>query len=135
MDDAAKYRAFFIDNAAEWLADMECRLCEFEQAPHDEDLLNDIFRIVHNIKGTANTVGFKNISSFAHYVEDLLQYLRQDRLVPGKEIINSLFSAVDIMTDMTEAHGGGPSFDYGRDRAWVEKADRIKARAGDLKYG
>ncbi|MBF0560213.1 MAG: Hpt domain-containing protein [Nitrospirae bacterium] len=135
MDDEAKYQTFFIDNATEWLTEMESRLCEFEQSPQDKDLLNDIFRTVHNIKGTSNTVGFHTIYAFAHYVEDLLQYLRQDSLVPDKQIINALFSAVDIILDMVESCAGKTVFDLRRCEEWIVDADLIKSHARLSKHG
>jgi two-component system chemotaxis sensor kinase CheA len=135
MDDAAKYQTNFIDSATEWLAFLENGLCRFEHAPNDKDLLNEIFRAVHSIKGTSGTVGFENIYLFAHSVEELLYLLRQDNLVPDKKIIDALFGAIDIMLEMLEAHSARASFDIRRGEDWMSEAEKIKANIKVFKHG
>ncbi len=137
MDDAAKYRRFFIDNATEWLAFLEGGLCKFEHSPRDKDLLNDIFGAVHNIKGTSGTVECNYIYLFAHSVEELLQLLRQDDLVPDKRIIDALLRAIDIMLEMVEAYASKEPFDLMRCESctkWMAEAEKIKVAAIAFKH-
>lgn len=135
MDDATKFQAVFIDNATEWLTLLENTLCRFEHTPNDKDLLNDIFRTVHSIKGTSGTVGFENIYLFAHSVEELLYLMRQDNLAPEKKIIDVLFGAIDIMLEMLEAHAVKASFDFGRCENWMAEAEKIKSNVKVFKHG
>jgi len=127
MEDISRYRTFFIDSAMEWLVEMENGLCKFEQYPQDKDLLNDIFRIVHNIKGVSNTVGYHNFSSFVHHVEDILYRLRQDELSPDKALINVMLDSVDIIRDMVESYASKSFFDFTRCKRWIAEAEKINS--------
>ncbi|MGD0283553.1 MAG: hypothetical protein ABSB95_14465, partial [Dissulfurispiraceae bacterium] len=75
---------------------------------------------------------------FAHSVEELLQLLRQDKLVPDKRIIDALLRAIDIMLEMVEAYASEAPFDLMRCESctkWMAEAEKVKSDATVFKHG
>jgi two-component system chemotaxis sensor kinase CheA len=61
----------------------------------DPDLLNDIFRAVHTLKGLAGMFGMLNLSNLAHALENLLDDLRLGRVDITQEALDVLFDGVE----------------------------------------
>jgi two-component system chemotaxis sensor kinase CheA len=57
----------------------ESILSNEEESYYSEDSINEIFRIMHTIKGSSAMMAFDNISSLAHTMEDLFYYLRDEK--------------------------------------------------------
>ena len=66
-----------------------------EQNPGDKELLADIFRTVHGIKGSAGFLNLSRLERIAHAAEDVLGKLREGTLSSNELIINILLEAVD----------------------------------------
>ncbi|MGA7885373.1 MAG: Hpt domain-containing protein, partial [Acidobacteriaceae bacterium] len=92
MDDLTRE---FLLEAREGLDRMERGLTELESRPADCELLAEIFRSVHTIKGTTGFLGFPRLESLAHAGENLLGLLRDGRLVVDSDIISGLLALLD----------------------------------------
>ncbi len=66
----------FHAECAELLEGMERALLELETAPDNPDLINDVFRAAHTIKGSAGVFGFDALVAFTHQAESLLDRIR-----------------------------------------------------------
>lgn len=102
MVDINKIRAVFFEEAAERLSDLEEGILRLEDNKSDRELMNTIFRAAHTIKGSSAGVGFKEISDFTHHLEGVLDLMREGRLEPVREVIDTLLEAVDMMKEMLE---------------------------------
>src|ERR1700692_1059337 len=80
----------FLIESQEGLDRMEGCLTDLEERPHDTELLADIFRSVHTIKGTTGFLGFKRLEKLAHAGENLLGLLRDGKLSANQPIITGL---------------------------------------------
>ena len=67
------------------------------------ELLNEARRLVHTIKGAANTIGVRGIAVLAHHLEDLLEYLAERALKPEGAVAKLLMDAADCLEMMFEA--------------------------------
>lgn len=85
----------FLLESEEGLDRMERGLTELETRPADRELLAEIFRSVHTIKGTTGFWGFPRLEALAHAGENLLGRLREGRLVADAEIISGLLALLD----------------------------------------
>lgn len=85
---------FFVE-AEEHLNEMESLLLQLVGDPENIDVLNDIFRTIHNIKGGAQFTGLEKISSLSHRMEDLLELLRQGELLSDESIVELLIAGRD----------------------------------------
>lgn len=93
------YRTF-TEEAAERVAEIEDGLLRLERSPQDRDLIASVFRAAHTIKGSSSSIGLSNIASFTHYVEEILDLLRQGKLPVEKHLITSLLAAADRIKEM-----------------------------------
>ena len=87
----------FLIESQEGLDRMERCLTELEERPGDIELLGDIFRSVHTIKGTTGFLGFKRMERLAHAGENLLGLLRDGKLSANQPIISGLLRLLDVL--------------------------------------
>ena len=62
----------FLTETAESLAVLDVELVKLEQNPNDPELISNIFRLVHTIKGTCGFLGLSRLESVAHAGENVL---------------------------------------------------------------
>ncbi len=87
MDEGVQ---IFVSECKELLEDMESALLGCEKNPNDPDLINQVFRSVHTIKGSAGLFGFEDIIKFTHVLENVLDDVR-DCLIPVTADIITVF--------------------------------------------
>lgn len=98
----------FILEARECLEQVGQRLLQVEKAPSDAELLNDLFRLVHTLKGNCGLFEFKPMERVVHAGEDLLDRIRNGQLAYSNDIADALLEAMDFtaqMVDEIEQHG------------------------------
>jgi two-component system chemotaxis sensor kinase CheA len=99
----------FLIESQEGLDRMERCLTDLEERPQDADLLAEIFRAVHTIKGTTGFLGFKRLEKLAHAGENLLGQLREGKLAADGTIITGLLQLLDglrsILKTIDETEG------------------------------
>ena len=66
----------FLDESRENLQSIERGLLELEKSPHDLEIINEIFRAMHTIKGGAGLMGFGSIGLLALQMECIFAGLR-----------------------------------------------------------
>ncbi|HHY70765.1 MAG TPA: chemotaxis protein CheA [Thermoanaerobacterales bacterium] len=69
----------FVFETLELLSQLENIILNSEKANTAEAHINEIFRIVHTIKGSASMMDFKNIALLSHLLEDAFHYMREKR--------------------------------------------------------
>ena len=74
---------------------MDRCLTELELRPNDKELLGEIFRAVHTIKGTTGFLGFSRLEKLAHAGETLLGSLRDGRLKADTSLVGGLLQLMD----------------------------------------
>jgi two-component system chemotaxis sensor kinase CheA len=87
----------FLIESQEGLDRMERCLTDLEERPQDTELLGEIFRSVHTIKGTTGFLGFKRLEMLAHAGENLLGLLRDGKLLANRPIITGLLQLMDAL--------------------------------------
>src|SRR5690606_557714 len=95
--DVSQYLNVFMDECQEHLQSLNQSLLALEQDPDNMEILNQIFRAAHTLKGASATMGFNKMSNVTHAMEDVLSMLRQNVLNVNAEIINTLFEALDLL--------------------------------------
>ncbi len=90
----------FLVESGEGLSQMEQAILGLESHPDDRELVQDIFRVVHTIKGNAGILELPNLQSFAHSTENLLDEVRSENLEVTPQIINLMFSVLDVLREM-----------------------------------
>jgi len=92
----------FVAESREGLERMELCLTELEQRHGDSNLIGEIFRVVHTIKGTTGFLGFGRLQTLAHAGESLLAALRDGRIAVSGELISGLLELRDGLQTILE---------------------------------
>ena len=70
----------FISEAGEQTEAIEALLLELEEQPDNRELLDNLFRCAHTVKGSAGIFGLNKVVEFTHHVETLLDKLRDGEI-------------------------------------------------------
>lgn len=97
----------FLTEASELLSEVDNKLVELEKRPNDKNLLNDIFRGFHTIKGGAGFLNVDAMVRLCHRTENLFDKLRTMELVLTPEIMDTIMAATGIVRDMFGALSKG----------------------------
>ncbi|MCP4114500.1 MAG: chemotaxis protein CheA [Desulfobacteraceae bacterium] len=87
----------FIAEAEENLETIEIDLVELEQAPSDMEIINNIFRPFHTIKGVSGFLDLKKINSLAHCTETLLDHARSGDFLVNDIATDAILESVDTL--------------------------------------
>jgi two-component system chemotaxis sensor kinase CheA len=83
----------FLLEAGDMLGDVDSKLMELEKRPNDSDLLNEIFRGFHTIKGGAGFLNATELVTLCHLTENLFDRLRTNQLTLNAELLDVIFAA------------------------------------------
>lgn len=103
----------FVVESAEHLADVEGQLLEIEGQGEDLniDLVNTVFRAVHSVKGAAGFLGLSTINELAHNLENVLNQVRNQELVPTHQVVDALLRSADKLRTLVDDVGGSNEVD------------------------
>lgn len=98
MDREPMLEMFIFENY-QLIDQLEQALLNYEKGSDSELSINEIFRIMHTIKGSSAMMLFDSISTLAHSMEDLFFYLREEKPqnIESSKIIDIVFEGVDFI--------------------------------------
>ncbi len=86
----------FLNESFDHLNDIEDRVLKLEQDA-DPELIDEVFRSMHTIKGVASFVGFTNVKDISHELETLLDDARNGRRRVDEEMVTILLAGIDVL--------------------------------------
>ncbi len=92
----------FVSEAYEHLETIEVNVLELEQSPDNLEIINNIFRPFHTIKGVSGFLNLKTINTLAHTTENLLDDVRNGVRPMSTEIIDVVLNVGDTLRDMVQ---------------------------------
>lgn len=101
--DISQFLQTFYEESFEGLEIMESGLLSLDTGNADSEVINDIFRAAHSIKGGSGTFGLNAVANFTHVLESLLDEMRDGRRQVTKEGVNLLLDTVDCLREMLTA--------------------------------
>ncbi len=90
----------FFEEALEQCAVLETLLLELNEHPGDDEAMNAMFRAAHTIKGSAGLFALKDVVTFAHIMESVLDRLRKHELPSSPDLIDLLLQSNDRLRDI-----------------------------------
>jgi chemosensory pili system protein ChpA (sensor histidine kinase/response regulator) len=105
--DKSSIIEFFLIEAGGHLQNLNTGLLSLEKSPGDMDLIDELFRAAHTLKGSAAMMGFQGISNVSHTAEDMLDQFRSGAVPICKETLNFLFNTVDAVKLMVDGVAAG----------------------------
>ncbi|GIP52256.1 MULTISPECIES: chemotaxis protein CheA [Paenibacillus] len=100
--DMNQYLSMFIDESNDHLQSLNENMLELENRPDDLGIVQVIFRSAHTLKGMAATMGFEDLSSLTHQMENVLDLVRNDKLKMQDFIFDTLFQSLDALQSMVQ---------------------------------
>lgn len=88
--------AEFIEGSLDMLQTAEKAVMRYEEKGSDS-ALDELFRVVHNIKGDSDLMGFKDLVTFTHAFESVLDLLRTKKLERTQDIVELALQSVDLI--------------------------------------
>ncbi|MBH0198180.1 MAG: response regulator [Nitrospira sp.] len=89
--------SYFEPEAREYLESLEVNLLRLDTHPQNKDLIQQLFRTAHTLKGSAYTVGFQVIGDLVHQVEEFLAAVRDDRLHVLPWYTDAILRSIDVV--------------------------------------
>ncbi len=97
----------FLDESAQLLDRLNEKMLVLDQwtkqpakTACDIDLLNEMFRSAHSIKGLSAMLGLTEINQLTHRIENILDAARRDQLQVTSKVTQTLFVAFDTLTEL-----------------------------------
>jgi two-component system chemotaxis sensor kinase CheA len=100
-----EYRELFMAEALEYYDSMSRHLSELERNPNAGPALNELFRLMHNLKANARAMGFTDLGEVAHHLETLFGLIRDQERTFSGPLIRVVFAGVDALGNMIRAVG------------------------------
>jgi two-component system chemotaxis sensor kinase CheA len=121
----------FLQESRDALEGIAGSLMTLERNPADSALLDDLFRVVHTLKGNCGLFDFPDMFRVIHAAEDLLSAVRDGRLVYDRDMADAVLDAMDFVSLQLDEIGAGATPGAAHGPAAVALADRLRALAGD----
>jgi two-component system chemotaxis sensor kinase CheA len=104
MNDETNYLAeglqIFSEESSELLQESEYILLKLEDEPHSDELINDLFRTIHTIKGSAGLFGFDDVVAFTHVAESVMGQLRDKEISFDDDLMGLLLDSRDQISQL-----------------------------------
>lgn len=95
--DISQYKDLFITEAQEHLVSLNRFLLQLENEPGNLDVVTEIFRSAHTLKGMSATMGYDQLTDLAHEMENLLEHLRTGDIPVTTNVVDTLFACFDTL--------------------------------------
>ncbi|MGV2883826.1 chemotaxis protein CheW [Paenibacillus taichungensis] len=105
--DMNQYLSMFIDESNDHLQSLNENMLQLEGSPEDLGIVQVIFRSAHTLKGMAATMGFEDLASLTHKMENVLDMVRNEKLKMQDFIFDTLFKSLDALENMVQDITGG----------------------------
>ncbi|MBY0161033.1 chemotaxis protein CheA [Paenibacillus lautus] len=100
--DMNQYLTMFIDESNDHLQSLNENMLQLESNPDDIGIVQIIFRSAHTLKGMAATMGFEDLASLTHQMENVLDLVRNEKLKMQDFIFDTLFKSLDALESMVQ---------------------------------
>ncbi|MGJ4927563.1 hybrid sensor histidine kinase/response regulator [Bradyrhizobium sp. HKCCYLS2038] len=124
MDDLLRE---FLTETSESLDTVDNQLVRFEQEPNNAKILDNIFRLVHTIKGTCGFLGLPRLEALAHAAETLMGKFRDGMPVTG-EAVTLILTTIDRIKDLLGQLEANEAEPEGEDRDLISELEAMVER-------
>ncbi|WP_025684944.1 chemotaxis protein CheA [Paenibacillus maysiensis] len=100
--DMNQYLNMFIDESNDHLQSLNEKMLQLESNPTDLSIVQVIFRSAHTLKGMAATMGFEDLASLTHQMENVLDLVRNNKLAMQEFIFDTFFKGLDALESMVQ---------------------------------
>ena len=117
----------FLTETAESIDVVDVELVKLEQDPNNKDVLDNIFRLVHTIKGTCGFLGLPRLEAVAHSSENVLGKFRDGDLEVTPNAVTVILESLDRIKEILAGLEASEQEPEGDDSALIARLDAIAA--------
>src|ERR1700735_5267461 len=128
MDDLLRE---FLTETGESLDTVDNQLVKFEQDPNNAKILDNIFRVVHTVKGTCGFLGLPRLEHVAHAGENILGKIRDGKIAVTPEIISLVLEGRDCIKEILAYLEANEKEPEGEDTELIDRLNRC-AESGKI---
>lgn len=99
--------ALFFTEVEENMENLEQGILKLEEDHDDKEIIQDIFRFAHSIKGASASMGFNVLKELTHQMEFILDLIRKEKLVATQKVVDVLFECLDVLHILKENYQNG----------------------------
>ncbi|KJC45196.1 hybrid sensor histidine kinase/response regulator [Bradyrhizobium sp. LTSP857] len=121
MDDLLRE---FLTETSESLDTVDNQLVKFEQDPNNAKILDNIFRLVHTIKGTCGFLGLPRLEALAHAGETLMSKFR-DGMPVTAGAVTVILASIDRIKEILAGLEATEAEPEGTDRDLIDKLEAM----------
>ncbi len=104
----------FIDEAEDQIRVLNDGLLSLEKDENNEEIINEVFRAAHTLKGGSGLVGFTKLTELTHHLESIFDLIRDKKLALTSAHLDTMFEVLDVIMElMGEVDSGQFSTDIG----------------------
>ncbi len=97
-------KAVYLEEASELLDKLESVLLQLDETPEEKSIIEEVFRIMHTLKGNSSMFGFLNIAEFIHNLETVYDLIRTGKQQVSKDLIDVTLASMDHIKQIVEDH-------------------------------
>jgi len=86
----------FIESTEDNFRVLEENLLQLERDPKNSQIMEEVLRRAHNLKGTAYTIGFEDVGNLAHRIEDVFKDILKGEKGVSERLIEALLGVLDL---------------------------------------
>ena len=101
-DDNSVYRDLFFEESDDNLQALNDNILELEQEPDNIDLVNNIFRVAHTLKGMSATMGYDVMTKLTHKMEDIFDLFKSGKLKVTSDHVSLIFKCLDKLQELVD---------------------------------
>lgn len=102
MDDNSKYLELFFEESDEHIQSLNDCVLDLESDPENQEIIDDMFRSAHTLKGMAGTMGYDSLAQLTHKMENVFDLLKKKTIKADSRSIELIFSCLDSISAIVE---------------------------------
>jgi two-component system chemotaxis sensor kinase CheA len=92
--------SIFIEEATDLLDSLETALLSLEESPEDKGAVEQVFRVMHTLKGNSSMFGFHKMGELTHHLENIYDLIRNGQLMVERAILTLTLECTDLLKAM-----------------------------------
>ncbi len=97
-------KAVYLEEASELLDKLEGALLQLDETPEEKSIIEEVFRIMHTLKGNSSMFGFIKIAEFIHNLETVYDLIRTGKQQVSKDLIDVTLASMDHIKQIVDDH-------------------------------
>ncbi|MBN1951904.1 MAG: chemotaxis protein CheA [Bacteroidales bacterium] len=97
-----RFKDVFIEEAFDLVNQLEEKMLQLESDPEDESMIDQVFRIMHTLKGNSNMFGYNHLGAITHELENIYDEIRSHKINMTRGMLEVTLECIDHFRNLIE---------------------------------